>query len=343
MKNIYYLFLAMVTVICCTSCNNEWEDEQFKQMVSFKAVPNSDGVTSAYVRYNAGNVVKYNLPIILSGSTMNTTNRNIHIAIDQDTLNVLNRERYGEREELYYRLLDSQYYSIPDAVELSKGKYTTVLPIEFTLGGTNGVNQLNLSEKWILPLSIMDDPSYDYQANPRKHYRKALLNITPFNDYSGTYSGTKYMIYLDDDQTHAFTLANHKAYVHDDKTIFVYAGLRNIDYLDRQKYRVFIKFTDEKIDLQKKKLEIWSDNDDPVNGNAFKPGDSQSYYTVEEAYDAKKPYLKHIYITLFLSYTFEDYTISPGNRLKYTVKGTLSMQRDLNTLIPDEDQQIQWN
>ena len=59
--------------------------------------------------------------------------------------------------------------------------------------------------------------------------------------------------------------------------------------------------------------------------------------------DAVKPYLKHIYITLYLAYTFEDYTLSPGNRLKYTVEGTLNMQRDLNTLIPDEDQQIQWD
>ena len=69
----------------------------------------------------------------------------------------------------------------------------------------------------------------------------------------------------------------------------------------------------------------------------------QPYYTVVEEYDAVKPYLKHIYITLYLAYTFEDYTLSPGNRLKYTVEGTLNMQRDLNTLIPDEDQQIQWD
>ena len=50
--------------------------------------------------------------------------------------------------------------------------------------------------------------------------------------------------------------------------------------------------------------------------------------------DATKPYLKHVYYTLYIDYTFEDYTLSPGNRLKYTINGTLSMQRDLNTLIP---------
>lgn len=52
--------------------------------------------------------------------------------------------------------------------------------------------------------------------------------------------------------------------------------------------------------------------------------------------------MKHIYIILHIRYTYEDYTTAPGVRLKYTVSGSLSMQRDLNTLIPDEDQQIQW-
>ena len=91
------------------------------------------------------------------------------------------------------------------------------------------------------------------------------------------------------------------------------------------------------IDIQKKKLEIYTDNPE-INLNV----QGQPYYTVEEEMDATKVYMKHIYITLGLSYTFEDYTTISGTPLKYTVTGILSMQRDLNTLIPDEDQQIQW-
>ncbi|MGO3109753.1 MAG: BT_3044 domain-containing protein, partial [Sphingobacterium sp.] len=131
----------------------------------------------------------------------------------------------------------------------------------------------------------------------------------------------------------------HRTFVVDEQTLFLYAGLRDIDFLDRKNYKVFIKFTDDKIDLQKKKLEIWSDNSE---NNKFKVGEQQSYYTIDEAWDAQRPYMKHVYITLYLSYEFEDYTAIPGQRLKYRVEGTLSMQRDLNTLIPDEDQQIQW-
>ena len=35
----------MAAGLCCTSCNNEWEDEQFLQMPSLKAEPNNAGVT----------------------------------------------------------------------------------------------------------------------------------------------------------------------------------------------------------------------------------------------------------------------------------------------------------
>ena len=45
MKKIYYLLLAMTVLIVCASCNNEWESEQYVQMVSFKAPVNAQGVT----------------------------------------------------------------------------------------------------------------------------------------------------------------------------------------------------------------------------------------------------------------------------------------------------------
>ena len=51
MKKIYYLLLAMTVLIVCASCNNEWESEQYVQMVSFKAPVNAQGVTPIYIRY----------------------------------------------------------------------------------------------------------------------------------------------------------------------------------------------------------------------------------------------------------------------------------------------------
>lgn len=331
-KNIYRLFLVIILATGLTSCKDEWKEEQYNQLVSFKAEPNAQGVTSCYVRYNPQGKVKFNLPIVISGSTANEKNRTIHIGLDPDTLARLNQEQYGHRQELYFRQLGSSYYSMPSTIEVPAGSSTVNFPVEFTLG------DLDQSDKWVLPLQILDDPSYDYKANPHKYFRRAMMRITPFNDYSGEYGGTLYKIFLDG-ETEPLTLNTHRTFVVDDKTIFLYAGTRDIDYPDRKNYKVLMKFTDERIDVQKRKLEIWSDN--AVN-NKFKLGAAQSYYTMDEEMDAKLPYMKHIYITLFLSYEFEDYTTVPGQRLKYKVEGTLSMQRDMNTLIPDEDQQIQW-
>ena len=168
-------------------------------------------------------------------------------------------KRYGNRDKLYYQKIDNQYYKMPETVVVPAGESMVAFPIDFTLGGLGNSNPLDLTDKYILPLSIVDDASYDYQSNPRKHYRKALLNITPYNDYSGTYDGSLLKIYLED-QGDAFTVANHKAYAVDDKTIFVYMGLRDEDYLDRKDYKLFIRFTDEMIIPGKYKLELWTDN-----------------------------------------------------------------------------------
>lgn len=354
MNNICKLLIGMMAAVCCTSCNNEWEDEQFKQLASFKAEINNEGVTSTYVRYKPGGVVTYQLPVLLSGSTMNTQTRTIHVALDKDTLDVLNQERFGERRrELFYHLLDQQYYSIPETVEMPAGESEALLPIDFTLGGQNNAKPLDMSDKYILPLTIQDDPSYNYQVNNRLHYRKALLNIIPFNDYSGSYDGSLLKIFLEN-QKDNFMLATHKAYVYDEKTIMLYMGVRDVNYMDRKYYKLYVEFTDEPLNEGselKKKLRLWTDNGGE-DGNNLKilllgEGDDKfkeaPYYTIVEENDPVKPYLKHIYITLSMGYSFEDYTLSPGNRMKYRVEGTLSMQRDLNTLIPDEDQQIEWN
>lgn len=332
MKNIYYLFLGLVTIMCFVACNNEWEDEQYLIQASFKANVNDQGVTTTYVRFNPGGVVKYNLPILMSGSTVNTQSHTIHIGLDLDTLAMLNKEQYGHREELYFQQLSSRYYSMPETVEMPAGESLTVLPIEFKLDET-----LDQAEKWVLPLQILEDPSYDYQANPRKYYRRAMLRLLPFNDYSGTYDATQYKCYLEGDKTVPLTVSSTRAFVVDENTIFIYAGTRDIDYLDRKQYKVFIRFTDEVVDLQTKKLEVWSDNPEiELTTNGIQS------YSINEEMDALKVYLKKIFITLNLSYSFKDITQIPGKTINYQVEGSLSMLRQLNTLIPDEDQQIQW-
>ena len=321
----------MIAVVLCTSCNDEWEKEQYVHWVSFKAPLNEQGVTSVYVRYKSEGKATYQLPLIVSGSLVNEKDLTVHVGLDTDTLKVLNPERFGSRTELFYKVLDSKFYNFSETVTIPAGQSTALLPIDFSL------NNLDMVDKWMLPVTILHDSSYDYDANLRRHYRKALLRIYPFNDYSGEYSATQYKVYFKGNENEAIVPESHTAYVVDDKTVFFYAGLVDEERLDRKHYKIFFEFTDEMIDLETNKLNIYTDNDQ-IELNVK----GQPSYSVEEKMDDVLPYLKHIYVTLSLEYEYKDYTSVPGYTIDYIVKGTLIMERKINTQIPDEDQAIEW-
>lgn len=331
MKNVCNLFFIMATLILCASCNNEWEKEQFHQLLSFKAPIDSKGTRSIYIRYKPDGIVNFQLPLIVSGSTMNSKDLTVHVALDPDTLKVMNQERFGKRTELFYKQLSSQYYKMPQTVNIPAGESIALLPIEFSLAN------LDMVDKWVLPLNIEDDPSHGYEPNPRKNYRKALLRIYPFNDYSGEYSATAYKVYFKENEKEPMVPEFHSGYVVDDNTIFFYAGLVDEDRLDRSHYKIFVRFEEDKIDLQTKKATIYTDN---PNINLVVKGTPS--YSIEEVMDDTRPYIKHVYVTVNLEYEYVDYTSVPGYPLNYVVKGSLTMERKINTQVPDEDQAIEW-
>ena len=61
MKNIYIYLSLLAVIVLGAACNNEWEDEQYEQYVSFKApiASGGDGVTTIYVRYKDNGKVTY--------------------------------------------------------------------------------------------------------------------------------------------------------------------------------------------------------------------------------------------------------------------------------------------
>ncbi len=328
MKKIYFLLLVFTSIVWSTSCNDEWKDEQFKQMVSFKAQINSQGVSPIYIRYKPNGEVTFQQPLIVSGSTMNDKDLTVQLAVDPDTLRMLNQERFNTRTELYYKELDTKFYKFPETVHIPVGESTALLPINFSLA------DIDMVHKWLLPITIVENGGY--QINMRKHYRKALLRIFPFNDYSGEYGGTACYVYFKGDNK-AMTSPIHMSYVVDEKTVFFYAGLVDEDRLDRAHYKLFFEFTDDVIDLQTKKVNIYTDNPDMkliVKGTPS--------YSIDEVMDATRPYLKHVYVTISMEYEYQDYTSIPGYPITYAVSGSMTMERKINTQIPDEDQAIEW-
>lgn len=328
MKKIYGLSsLLAVLIILLSSCNDEWKDEQFEHYVSFKAPIGDGGVTSIYVRYKDTDKVVYQLPLIVSGSTSNNNDMTVHVATDPDTLRILNYERFQSRTDFYYKELTNQYFSMPESVGIKAGENTSLLNIDFKLTG------IDLVDKWVLPLTILDDPSYNYIANPRKNYKKALLRIIPFNDYSGVYSGTALKVNMAGYENETPIVKSEiQSYVVDEHTLFFYAGNIDEERIDRGKYKVYATFNESG------GVTFSSNNPDMqliVNKDAS--------YVVSEVMDAVRPYLLHRYVTINnIDYQFTDYTMIPNVDIVYKVTGSLILERKINTQIPDEDQAIEW-
>ena len=131
MKKIYTLAALAAMTMLGTSCNSEWEDEQYEHYISFSSQLDSKGVTNIYVPYSRhdaeGNYAEggegrsnYQLPILVSGSTDNPSNVTVHVAHDADTLNILNYARYATRTELYYEDMGAEglaYASYPESLQ----------------------------------------------------------------------------------------------------------------------------------------------------------------------------------------------------------------------------------
>lgn len=328
MKKINILLSFMTALIVCVSCNNDWEDEQFMNLVSLKATPNAQGVTPIYLRYKENGNVAYQLPLIVSGSTKNEKNMSVSIAVDSDTLIALNEERFSTRTELYYKELTSQYFSMPQTANIVAGDNKGLLPISFTF------SELDLVEKWVLPITIVDSSDGSYNVNMRKNYRKALLRVFPFNDYSGNYSSTAFMVFFKGSTTGGISTDTKVAYVVDENTVFFYAGLINEDRSDRRHYKIYVRFNDD----EGQTLTIYADNPN-INLNVI----GTPVYSITESMDETLPYLKNRNIILDIEYDYTDYTTVEGLHVDYHVVGSLALQRKINTQVPDEDQAIIWD
>lgn len=320
--------LVLLAIICFAACNNEWEDELFENKIAF----GKNGVADIYVRYKPNGKVSYEVPVVVSGSTVNNKEYKVKVALDVDTLRDLNFERFRYREDLYFKLLDTKYYSLPSTeVTIPSGTNTSILNIDFTLAG------INMVEKYILPLTIQDDPSY--QVNYRKHYSKALLNVIPFNDYSGVYSATDGLIFdrnLPENTQTPVTMDTRQAFVVDENSVFFYAGVTEEEYEHRELYKIIAKF-DDGSDVNEGTLTLTAPHGDKINFKILNNGS----YTIRTEMDPLAPYLEKKVISMNLEFEYDE-IITETVRLEYRFRGTLIMERKRNITVPDEDQQIIW-
>ena len=346
-----FLLAGMIGGMAATlvSCNDEWKDEQYEQYISFKAPLDTDGnsvgVTTVYVpltrfnddgtpRYGAEGITSYDLPVLVSGSTHNERNLNIHIAHDPDTLQTLNYARFNTRSELYYIDMAS-FASFDEILNIPSGKDSGLLTIKLDFRNADFVN------RYVLPLTIVENDGYGYQRNPRKNYAKALLRILPYTLFSGPYESGNLHFYLvqsdgrDESQAGALSYAV-QMYAIDETTAFFYAGNNDETRLDRKNYKVYAHFNYLEGSDRMGTVTFTADNPD-LEFSAM----PASFRIIEED-DATESYIRRRTIIIQdIDYYFTDYTQAPGIKFPYHVTGTLTMERKLNTQMPEEDQ-VEW-
>ena len=354
MRKTYILAALTVIMTVGSSCNEEWTDEQYEHYISFSApLDDEKGVTHIYVpysrtdttgNYSAGGEGRsnYQLPILVSGSTDNTRDITVHIEHAPDTLEELNYARYATRTDLYYEDMGAEglnYVSYPETAEIKAGENQTLLELSFDFRG------IDMSDKWLLPLRIAEDPSYGYEAHPRKNYSEALLRVFPYNDYSGDYSGTlvtnKVITGYNDDGTpietsESITKSTIRAYVIDEKSVFIYAGIVDEDYTDRKTYKIKLTFEGDTNGA----VDISCDNAEEIGFELAE--DVTPSYRISSSMDDTRPYLEHRYVIINNINYYFNYIPVEGTYIRYHVEGSMTMSRDINTQIPDEDQAIEW-
>ena len=330
-KNLISLLITLTVVLAFSSCNDEWQDEQYKKYISFVR----SGYTETYLNTNtADGVVHYKIPVVVSGSTKNDRNITVTVSLDPDTLVEYNKANFYTRTDLFYRQLDEQYFSFPKgmSVVIPAGKEVGTLDIDFR------VRDLDLVEKYILPLKITS--TSEYEVSPLQHYKKTLMRIIPFNYFSGTYSAGAAAITVEgiSDQT---TVENREMRYVNDSTVFFYAGLCDENARDRSLYKVRAKFNaDSTITLtaDNPNIELTPVLEEIDKGKTVK----RCVWTLNEEMDALQPYLLIRTITMNIKYTY--LVVTPNYTVKYTVNGYYTLERRRNTQIPEEDQQeiFEW-
>ncbi len=339
-KNIYTCILAAATLMF-GSCTEVDDKEQYEHYVSFKAPTTNSTVTQIRVKYKEEGI-RYQLPLLVSGTKNNPSDLDVHVGLDSDTLQIYNMEHFGEeRQDLWYRELGGSRYLFNPVTRIPAGENSSLIDIMLDFKG------LDFSENWVLPLIVKDDPSYGYKSHPRLGYNNALLWFTPFNDYSGTYQATALNVKVVGD-ANRLPLQNRSSYVIDENSVFFYAGSIDENRSDRKLFKVKATFhnndsyvPESGSEVKKKGTVELAAMSNIVNLNFLV--NSTPTYEVRERMDSETPTtMIRTLVISGLNYSFSDPKKIPGQLVSYNVSGVMSLERRINITIPDEEFAIQW-
>ena len=176
MKKLYILGMMLGVCAVFSSCNDEWKDELYVEMVSLKAPLGSQGVHDIYVRYQSDGSGSFLLPVIVSGSRENARNIDVKISVDNDTLDFVK-----ECVDKNVTDIDVSYYE-DDLNTITKDVQSKLL---------DEVNRKSLIA--VIAYAYMQDENYEewfenyfkrvdtYDADQKKNYLNMRNDLISFN------------------------------------------------------------------------------------------------------------------------------------------------------------------
>ena len=325
-----------------TSCNDDWNEEQYQHYIGFVAPLDTEGssvgVTTVHVPltrmdengnplYGQFGISHYDLPVQVSGSTVHSGDISVNIA-HSDTLDYLNPARFSNRTDIWFKDM-SDFAEYPSNITIPGGKNIALLKIKFDF------RNLDLSDKYVLPLTV-DDP----MRNPLKNFATAMLRVLPYTDYSGTYQATNLKYYLVEkngkDNEEPGAMNTVQTYAVSDDEVFFYAGTINEESQIRKSFKIFAKFIPDEADPSRGRVVLTADSANPEM--RFEQV-SEAHFTILEVTDEVQSYIKRkTVIVNGVDYKYSDTKTAPGTSIDYHIKGTMTMERKLNTQKPEEDQ-----
>ncbi|MDA3853225.1 MAG: DUF4973 domain-containing protein [Bacteroidales bacterium] len=323
MNYIYKILVCLMVPLLFMACEKEWEGELYQKTVSF----GTPGLIQIHVKYDVeSGYAPYSIPVLITGTSNNEEDIEVTLAIDNDTLEQLNFERFRLRDDLYYIQLAEENYEFEKMTTvIPQGENTALVDVNFI------IKDLNFIDNYVLPLEVI--ATSKYHPTTRKYYSKSMIEVIPFNDYSGIYSASAGLVWdrtrSESSQT-ALTVPTRETRVVDENTVFFFAGVTEEEAQNRGKYKIKAEFevigNDSIVTLT-------------ADSASINFAQQKGTFSVKTENDALLPYLERSYTTLDLEYIFDDVT-NPVHPLKYRFKGTMTLERKINTLIPEEDQQV---
>lgn len=306
MKKTILILLAAAGLFA--ACNNKLPDEMFVKHVLI----NQNGFHEYELNYVNTSIKDTVITVAVNGSSKLDRDVRISLAINPDTLDGYNWEKYRNDKSLYYEMLPEDCYSFEGSdIVIHAGTEYSNVPIRFYL------DKIDKEKKFILPISIVSTSEYSI-GDPK--YSTILMNVILSNAYSGSYSlsGTIREVATGDfiDVRMTRTLR-----VVDPTTVSFYAGNTAENVSNRENYRIDMTVNqDSTLTFKAERPDIIEIKSDEPN---LDPKNPRNKILVIRTVDSQNSHKFYVVTTFYTYYNYIDKT-DPTDPIEMRWEGTIA-------------------